>query len=99
MKIVHEDLAIRLYDIGQLAGELNYRYFDETTIDAYRTFVNPAYRGAGLAAKLVEALLEKLIKEQLLVIPNCSYVYHYFEKHPEYQRYLSSTLATPTCQI
>jgi len=49
------------------------------------TGVPPAYRGQGLAALLVEAGLQWARAEQLQVVPACSYVQLYLQRHPEWQ--------------
>lgn len=49
------------------------------------TGVPPAYQGQGLAARLVEAGLQWARAEGLKVVPACSYVQSYIQRHPEWQ--------------
>jgi hypothetical protein len=49
------------------------------------TGVPPAYQGQGLAAQLVRAGLQWARAEGLQVIPACSYVQLYLQRHPEWQ--------------
>ena len=49
------------------------------------TGVPPAYRGQGLAALLVDAGLQWARAEGLKVVPACSYVHAYIQRHPEWQ--------------
>ena len=49
------------------------------------TGVPPAYRGQGLAAQLVEAGLAWARDQGLKVVPACSYVHVYIQRHPEWQ--------------
>ena len=49
------------------------------------TGVPPAYRGQGLAAQLVEAGLRWAREAGLKVVPACSYVQLYIQRHPEWQ--------------
>ncbi|MDR7267602.1 putative GNAT family acetyltransferase [Pelomonas saccharophila] len=49
------------------------------------TGVPPAYRGQGLAARLVEAGLQWAREQGLKVVPACSYVQLYLQRHPEWQ--------------
>jgi uncharacterized protein len=49
------------------------------------TGVPPAYRGQGLAAQLVEAGLAWAREQGLKVVPACSYVHVYIQRHPEWQ--------------
>ena len=49
------------------------------------TGVPEAYRGQGLAARLVEAGLQWAREQGLKVVPACSYVQLYLQRHPEWQ--------------
>jgi predicted GNAT family acetyltransferase len=48
------------------------------------TFVPPALRGRGIAEKLVRVALEHARSERLRVVPACSYVAVFIERHPEF---------------
>ena len=65
---------ITINDKALLAGELIFELVDAHTIRATHTFVNEDYRGLGIAAKLVDALIEYCTAEGLTIIPICSYV-------------------------
>ncbi|NCT85219.1 MAG: N-acetyltransferase [Comamonadaceae bacterium] len=49
------------------------------------TVVPSAYRGQGLAARLVEAGLQWAQGQRLKVQPACSYVQSYIQRHPQWQ--------------
>ncbi|HEY1131772.1 MAG TPA: GNAT family N-acetyltransferase [Roseateles sp.] len=49
------------------------------------TGVPAAYRGQGLAAQLVHAGLQWAREQGLKVVPACSYVHLYIQRHPEWQ--------------
>jgi predicted GNAT family acetyltransferase len=49
------------------------------------TGVPPAYRGQGLAAQLVEAGLAWAREHKLKVVPACSYVAVFLQRHPEWR--------------
>jgi uncharacterized protein len=51
----------------------------------HHTGVPPAYRGQGLAGRLVEAGLQWAREQGLKVVPACSYVQLYLQRHPEWQ--------------
>ncbi len=53
------------------------------------TGVPEAYRGQGLAARLVEAGLQWARSEHLQVVPACSYVQLYLQRHPEWQHLIA----------
>lgn len=57
---------------------------DGTTRVADHTFVPPEARGLGLAAKLVEALVEDAREQGFTIKPTCSYVATMFRRHPEW---------------
>ena len=49
------------------------------------TFVPPELRGRGIAEKVVRAALEHARQEKLRVVPACSYVDVFIQRHREYQ--------------
>jgi predicted GNAT family acetyltransferase len=49
------------------------------------TFVPPELRGRGIAEKLVRSALEYARDEKVRVVPACSYVDVYIQRHPEFQ--------------
>ena len=51
---------------------------------ADHTFVPPEGRGQGIAAKLVDALVEDARREGFTIQPQCSYVEAAFRRHPEW---------------
>lgn len=53
------------------------------------TFSPPALRGRGIAEKLVRAGLEHARSSNYKVVPACSYVAVFIERHPEYQSLLA----------
>ena len=86
IEIEHDEPHARF--VAPIEGELamiEYTRPDARTLDLYRTFVPPAGRGHGLAALLVRAALDHAAAEGLRVIPTCSYVAGFIDKHPEYE--------------
>ncbi|MES2697869.1 MAG: GNAT family N-acetyltransferase, partial [Verrucomicrobiota bacterium] len=61
----------------------------EGTMTMTHTFVPPELRGKGIAEKLVRAALDYARAEKLRVIPACSYVAMFIERHPEYKPLLN----------
>lgn len=53
------------------------------------TYVPPELRGRGIAEKLVRAALDHAKQEQLRVVPACSYVDLFIQRHAEYQTLVS----------
>ena len=53
------------------------------------TFVPPELRGRGIAEKLVRPALEWARTEKRRVVPACSYVAVFIERHPEFRDLLA----------
>lgn len=63
---------------------LDYQLDDGRVVFSH-TGVPVAYQGHGLAAQLVEAGLQWARDEGFKVVPACSYVQTYLQRHPEWQ--------------
>ena len=61
----------------------------DNVIDLYRTFTPPELRGKGVAGKLVKYALEHAKENNFKVIPTCSYVRGYIERHENYKELLA----------
>lgn len=57
-------------------------------LNVTHTYVPSLLRGKGIAAKLVEAIIEYAKKNDYKIIPSCSYVKVYFDRHSENKRLL-----------
>ena len=69
----------------QVAGFADYR-LEGTRIIFTRTEVDPARRQGGLAGQLVEYALDDVrTGSALTVVPECTYVAHFIDAHPDYQ--------------
>ena len=53
-------------------------------LDLHHTLVPEAFRGRGIAAQLAKEALEYARASGLKVIPSCSYIATYLDRHPEY---------------
>ncbi|HIW64672.1 MAG TPA: N-acetyltransferase [Candidatus Alistipes intestinipullorum] len=49
------------------------------------TIVPPRFEGQGIAAELVAATLEEFRRRDEMIVPQCSYIVRYIERHPEWQ--------------
>jgi predicted GNAT family acetyltransferase len=49
------------------------------------TEVDPAFEGRGLGGRLAAFALDETRAEGLGVVPRCSFIAAYIERHPEYQ--------------
>ena len=66
-------------------GELTFLVRDNKQMLINHTGVNPNLRGQGLAEKLVLEAVDYARKNQLKILPFCSYVSVYIGRHPEVQ--------------
>jgi predicted GNAT family acetyltransferase len=64
---------------------VKYRPADDKTLNFHHTYVPDELRGRGIAGKLVARALDLAREQGLAVIPTCSYVQGFLERHPEYQ--------------
>lgn len=92
MEFKYLSQSVVLFDQDVRVGEIQYRFFDDTTIDVYHTFVNPQYRGQGIAGKLLNQLMTIVEENQYQVIPSCSYVAKAFSQNPDFQKYQAKNL-------
>lgn len=68
---------------NELAGRLEYQLSSDR-ITFTHTVVEDEFQGKGVAGTLVKAALADVRQEGTRkVVPVCSYVHHYLEKHPD----------------
>ncbi|MEG2150643.1 MAG: GNAT family N-acetyltransferase [Bacteroidaceae bacterium] len=79
--VIHDNKVNRfeIFESGQIAY-LQYEE-KEDTIDFVHTFVPKQLEGQGIANALAEAGLNYAKREQLKVIPSCSFIKTYVERH------------------
>ena len=58
---------------------------DGDTITFTHTIVPPALEGQGVGSRLVKAALDDARAKGLRVVPQCSFVAAYIDRHPEYR--------------
>jgi len=63
----------------------------QSGLELYHTYVPERFRGQGIAAKLAEEALNYAKLENIKVVPTCSYIAVYIERHPEYRGLLVET--------
>ncbi|HZJ91851.1 MAG TPA: GNAT family N-acetyltransferase [Thiopseudomonas sp.] len=62
---------------------LEYRAVDAQTWDIHHTFVPNELRGKGVAAVLAKEALAYAKEQGYKVIPSCSYIAVYLQRHPQ----------------
>jgi predicted GNAT family acetyltransferase len=83
---VEHDLASRRFTVAATGGTavLDYAPAGTGLVELYSTYVPPADRGRGIAARLVQAAVEYARAEGLRIIPSCWYVAQWMRDHPEH---------------
>ena len=69
----------------KVIGLCDYRKKDDGLIEVYHTEVEKAYGGMGIAADLVDCLVDFARDENLKIYPTCSYVFEKFDKDESYK--------------
>ena len=71
---------------GQVAS-LKYRVLPgREVLNYYETFVPPQMRGRSIGRALVKFALDYANETQHQIIPSCSFVKHFIDENPDYQR-------------
>ena len=88
--VTHNEL-LRRYEID-VDGEVSVLTYalENHQMLILHTFVPPHLRGRGLAEQLVRAALHDAQERGLRVMPACSYVATFIERHPEFRAVLSA---------
>lgn len=86
VSITNQDARQR-YEIavaGELAGFVDYRA-QGASVALVHTEVLPQFEGRGLAGRLAEFALEDVRRQGAKVVPTCSYIAKYIQRHPQVQ--------------
>ncbi len=85
MSEVRENEAARRFELasGDAVAFIEYRR-DGDAVDLVHTEVPQALEGKGIGSALVRGTLERLRAEGARVVPSCSFVARYIERHPDY---------------
>lgn len=70
--------------IGANTSYLDFRKAGEHALEYYHTYTPPDMRGQGLAGEITRHALLYARKHNYKVIPSCSYVRSFIDKHPEF---------------
>jgi predicted GNAT family acetyltransferase len=77
----------------EIHGKLSFIAYtpkDDQTLILTHTEVHPALEGSGVGTQLIKGMLEYIEKNNLKIIPSCSFVAAYLKRHPQYNRLISS---------
>lgn len=70
-------------DEDKLAGFCQYEIKDDKLWEITHTVVKPEYGGQGLAAKLVDKVVDEARENDVKIIPTCSYAKKKFDENPD----------------
>ena len=79
----------------QLIGEIRYHIDADHRYVVTHTFVNPAYRGQGLANQLLNQIIDRATQEKRYIYPICSFAVKVLQ-HPRYQHLWDPKEGEPT---
>lgn len=68
---------------GNLITEATYETLENNVINVDHVYVNPEYRGQGIAEKTMLAIIDYIRKHNLKVTATCSYASTWFAKHED----------------
>jgi predicted GNAT family acetyltransferase len=78
-----DDERYELLVDGELAGRLAYRV-GSRSVALVHTEVDANREGQGLASQLIAGALDDLRARGIKVVPVCTHVRRYLQRHPEY---------------
>jgi predicted GNAT family acetyltransferase len=88
---ITNDEANSRYELREDGGVAFAAYQRNGDIVAFtHTVVPERLRGKGLAGKLIEGALADVRRQGLKILPKCSFVVSYVERHPEVQDLVAS---------
>ena len=75
----------------RLDGGVAYVEYEPAANGRYRlthTIVPPQFEGQGIGRELVESTLEALREQGVRIIPECTFIIRYIQRHPEWESLL-----------
>lgn len=86
MEIQHDLTNQRFFTIVEgKEAYLQYLIVDKNVLNYYKTYVPNELRGKGIAGKIVEAAMNYARENNLKIIPTCSYVDTFIERHKNFE--------------
>ena len=76
----------------RLDGGVAYVEYEPAANSRYRlthTIVPPQFEGQGIGRELVESTLEALREQGVRIIPECTFIIRYIQRHPEWEPLLA----------
>jgi len=84
-EVVHDTEKMMFFiELDGYRSYMKYRKISDTLLEYYTTFVPEELRGKGFAQIIVKTALEFARKNNMKVIPACSFVDKYIQANKEY---------------
>jgi uncharacterized protein len=71
--------------INGLECVMEYDLLDEKTMNVTHTYVPTELRNQGIAEAILTRAGEYAVREEMRIVPTCSYASYYFKKHKEFK--------------
>jgi len=84
-KVIHDKTKEQFIIVLDESESLVDYSIEGDKMNLYHTYTHPNLRGKGLAAQVVKAALEYAKKNNLKVVPGCSYVQSFISKNKNYK--------------
>ncbi len=84
---IHDRPERQRYELeagGELAAIIEYR-LNGDCIALLHTEVQPAHEGGGIGSQIARHALDDARRRGLKVVPSCSFIAAYVQRHPQYQ--------------
>lgn len=89
MEFTHYDNEIVLYgENNEVLANVTFPNVGDGVVNVNHTFVDESQRGKKIASKLMEELVKNLEKTNRKAVLTCTYAISWFEKNPEYSRFI-----------
>ena len=82
-----KNAAARQYEmqVGEHVALVQFRRETDGTVRLLHTEVPAALEGQGIGSRLARGVLDSIRAEGQQVVPQCTFIAGYIERHPEYQ--------------
>lgn len=88
MDILKNDNSFYIGEEENPKAYIKYSFEDDNTLSIDSTFVDPEFRGQGVAEQLTDKVVELAKENNYKIVPVCSYAVKYFEKNEEHKELL-----------
>ncbi len=87
MAEIVKNAAARQYEmrVGEHVALVQFRSETDGTVRLLHTEVPPDLEGQGIGSRLARGVLDSIRAEGQQVVPQCTFIAGYIERHPEYQ--------------